>query len=1022
MFMLKNLNRFLFIFCYLGVSLTIRGQISFAPVDSVDHTSVNEQSTYLGGNAYAVDFNKDGLDDIVYMNGNSLFIKLNTGVNSFGESLRIYQDAHHIYSISNFTDINNDSYPDLAITTTKGITVLVSSNGMLQKAFDSQEAIYYGKVILEDFNKDGKPDLAATYYNTIAIFNNVGLGLSSKSIIYTANYPVFNFELKDLNNDSYLDLVLVGFEKIEILFGKSDNTFVSVFSKVTTSLSAIEIGDLNLDGFQDVVYFSTNDPSAFTLIYDNALNKFTEQAIFSSNSIPENVFSFKLIDIKGNGKLDLVYNNFFDLVFKENNGSGQFLSQVSLKPNTFAPLNYSLINFDGDNLPDLLQCDNGRFEVVTFKANGTVNKVIADGYLNQTWDILYDDVDDDGFQDILTVNRSGSFQIRWGNAANDYSTYSTFKIPLDCFYGSLFDVNQDGFKDVIVTKESSNNSINSMLLLEGLGDRQFKEYRDWKYFPNPSKPFIDDLNNDDSKDVFVFERFGNKIFWPDPNDQDYNEYFTTNRMITLSGSGLIGIAHEDVNKDGYVDLITANLFSKDVSVLMNNKLGNFSEMIITPNGTVAGVLGVAAYDYNHDSYMDVLVTVDLGNNVGALQVFLNDQVGAFVYSSSSSFENNQAQNLHILDIDGDNDLDIIVSGWDFATSTVFLDENGTIENIGNDIIQNVGQSSRIYRDINADGKPDVFSANFHGGSIFIQLNNSVREPLLVESEITIELVDLKSAKFKFSSTSADGRLVMITKTIEPTTVPVDNFFYVSNPQVGLGSNIGTNSYVVRVGNQETLEVTGLSTATKYTISVFEYNANAPQLNIINYTSEKVEKSFTTLNSPPQVAAVPSQSGFDLKPLEIPLDIQDEDNLIGELQFNITSSNEAVIPKANVTVINKGTSLALKLQPIDYGEALIELTVIDTAQNASKVTIQYMSIVTGIEARNVISLSVFPNPFKTVVSIIETDRDRELKIFNMEGQMIERFEKIPESVDLTGKPEGLYLFKTSDGKYTKVVKN
>ena len=1008
---------------------TAHAQLSFAPLDSLEFTGAGRYGTHMFASSFKVDINNDGFDDVVSLNGNTIMLALNTGTYFFEEPTAIYSDDEHIYNISNFVDLNNDTYPDAAISTAHGLKILYASGNAYDMAHEVKHTHYnyYGKLVLADTNEDGKFDLAASLQNSIERFNDVSTGLNDKSTFFTDEGQVTDFAIEDINTDDELDLIVsLHSKELKIYHGNPDNTLTLVFSTPVSSLIFFEVADLNLDGFRDLAYIEWGS-NLFTLIYDNASKTFVRQAVFPDNAVPNN---FHLVDLKNNGTPDLVYNQFFTLVVKENNGLGQFLAQKDLVENFVNPLTFTSFNLNDDGVADVLLSDYNKFQVVSFKADGTVEAKLTKGYLEDFWDVIYHDVDSDGFNDIISVSKTGSFTIRWGNEHYDYTNYSKYDIPFDAHYGAVMDFNGDGHNDILITQESNNNGVNNMLLVKGKGNRAFEEASDWKFFPDPGKPIIDDIDKDGVPDVLSYARYSKEIVWLDIEDPSYDEFYFTSRKFTVGGEGLRSVVSADINGDGYPDLLTANASSKNISILINNTSGNFDETLLTPEGAVSSVTGVQAFDYNMDEHLDLLVIVENTDYMYSLQVFLNDQLGNFTYEATHSLLDTFAPDvIHVTDIEGDGDLDLIVSAWDHASTNVFIRENGTISNIGSQVIESCGQGARIYEDLNNDGKPDIFTANFTHGGTFMQLNNSVQPPALVETEIVIDEINANSISITLGATSADGRLVVVTRGDNLAVTPADNFFYTHNSVFGVGGKLDANTHVVERGNKGTLEITGLSSSTYYLISVFEYNTNEPQVTIINYSGDKAEKGFITLNMPPAVAAIPDQNGSNLKTISLTLDITDGDNLLSEFEYQFASSNPEVVPVSNIVVNTTDEQAVLEITPIDYGESLIELTVIDTANNTAVVNFKYTSLIVGVEEGVNSGFAVYPNPFKTEVKIVPPDNPARvpagssvLIIYNAKGEVIKQFENIPKEVDLSPSPAGIYLFRTSGGDQYKAVKH
>ena len=84
-----------------------------------------------------------------------------------------------------------------------------------------------------------------------------------------------------------------------------------------------------------------------------------------------------------------------------------------------------------------------------------------------------------------------------------------------------------------------------------------------------------------------------------------------------------------------------------------------------------------------------------------------------------------------------------------------------------------------------------------------------------------------------------------------------NTFYTANSQFGLGSNVGTDSYLVYQGEEGFFKVTGLQPETTYGIAIVEANVNHDRT-IVSY--DKITSSFSKSAQTPEAEAIYMQNG------------------------------------------------------------------------------------------------------------------------------------------------------------------
>jgi hypothetical protein len=94
--------------------------------------------------------------------------------------------------------------------------------------------------------------------------------------------------------------------------------------------------------------------------------------------------------------------------------------------------------------------------------------------------------------------------------------------------------------------------------------------------------------------------------------------------------GPTGIAVADLNGDHKVDLVIPNLVSGAISMLLGNGDGTFSPannyQIIDDGGNTAGIVAVAAADFDHDGKIDVAV---VNSNRKTVDILMGNGNGTF---------------------------------------------------------------------------------------------------------------------------------------------------------------------------------------------------------------------------------------------------------------------------------------------------------------------------------------------------------------------------------------------------------
>lgn len=158
--------------------------------------------------------------------------------------------------------INNDSALDF-VTIQGGIGNVISymndGTGGFNFADNDNPGGLTGGVVLGDFNGDGRADYATTLSgsNAVLIYTGAGDGtFTFSSTYYTAGTSPELIRSGDVNGDGYLDVITGdqgGSGNVSVLLGNSNGTFKAAVSYATGASPKITLTDLDGDGANDIV-------------------------------------------------------------------------------------------------------------------------------------------------------------------------------------------------------------------------------------------------------------------------------------------------------------------------------------------------------------------------------------------------------------------------------------------------------------------------------------------------------------------------------------------------------------------------------------------------------------------------------------------------------------------------------------------------------------------------------------------------------------------------------------------------
>jgi FG-GAP-like repeat len=181
------------------------------------------------------------------------------------------------------------------------------------------------------------------------------------------------------------------------------------------------------------------------------------------------------------------------------------------------------------------------------------------------------------------------------------------------------------------------------------------------------------------------------------------------------------LAAADVNRDGKLDLITANNEDGDISVLLGDGKGSFTRARGSPFPCGPSPYPVALADVNGDSNLDIVVP-NTAPGPTTITVLLGDGRGEFRAAPRSPFKaNDRAYFVAVADLNGDGKPDIVATHDDASIATLHLgDGKGNFVQANNSPLElgNRGWSV-VPVDLNRDGKIDLAFGAEHGVAVFL---------------------------------------------------------------------------------------------------------------------------------------------------------------------------------------------------------------------------------------------------------------------------------------------------------------
>jgi hypothetical protein len=684
--------------------------------DGTFRDQVRYQVGHLPDFVIAGDFNGDGHLDLATANAGSHDVSVLLGL---GDGTFQPDPANPRPGETNpvglvVDDFNRDGIPDLATVSYSGHDLFVflgRGDGTFQESIRLPVGATPVDVISADVNGDGIPDLitANCFSSSVSVLLGRGDGTFQPEKSYPASHFCQWVVAGDFYGDGHLDLVTGGDldNDISILRGRGDGTFEAPvpFGSTSTRGPAAVVGDFNGDGHPDLAIANTG-ANAVSLLLGNGDGTFQAPVNLPVGSQPVGIFAGDF----GNGHLDLAVTDSGsnDVSILLGRGDGTFAPAVRY-PVGVAPDSIVAGDFNGDGHLDLAVTNRGSTYVSLLlgRGDGTFEPQLQSTVTDTPTihqGLAAADLTGNGHLDLVTAQLGPSdISVLLGNGDGTFQAPIHFAVGLGPVAMVSGDFSNAGRRDVA----SVNPTTNEVAVALGNSDGTLQAPVSYPVGNTPVAIVTGDFNGDGrldlaivnfaSNDVSVLLGLGDGTFRP---EQRY-----------AVGTNPTSIVVGDFNHDGHLDLAVSNAGSNDISVLFGRGDGTFQAQVRIaapglPQALVAG-------DFNGDGLLDLAtadyrsqdVAVFLGRGDGTFQAPVRYALGTAPVALLTG------------DFNGDGVLDLATANFRSNDVSILLGRgNGTFQPA---IRYEAGSNplAVVAGDLNGDGHLDLAVADSTGNAV-----------------------------------------------------------------------------------------------------------------------------------------------------------------------------------------------------------------------------------------------------------------------------------------------------------------
>lgn len=286
------------------------------------------------------------------------------------------------------------------------------------------------------------------------------------------------------------------------------------------------------------------------------------------------------------------------------------------------------------------------------------------------------------------------------------------------------DLNGDGKPELVISRDGATKNVVFVLPNTSAGSISFGVPVSLLLDVGTLARFVSirDLNGDGKPEIIVTNSNGavnNQLYvFQNQSVGGVLNINPTPIKVTVTGANTTyGLDVQDVDNDGRADLIVNQFQTNTIFILKNQSTSTISFAAPVTVTAPGNLNSLTTADVNEDGKLDLIATSTLTNQV--LVLLNTSSSGSISFAAPLTLNaSNGPWGVDVADIDGDQDIDIIVANRNQAQVNVFLNDgnNASVGFTRVDFASSNATRNIIVGDLDGDAKPDIAYSSFNSGT------------------------------------------------------------------------------------------------------------------------------------------------------------------------------------------------------------------------------------------------------------------------------------------------------------------